>query len=147
MQTKQQQLAQKLARLDTLESQRRSMLEEYMPIKNEIEILKDEVNMLEIELLSVEQAEDDKRFDELIESLSGNDLKADKVQKEYIAEKDDYYDELQNNADMDRKEWLDDGVKTIEENEAIEMEQLIDEIKNPEDYVNFATKDLESSIV
>lgn len=32
-------------------------------------------------------------------------------------------------------------VKTIEEN------QLIDEIKNPEDYANFDAKDLESSIV
>lgn len=38
-----------------------------------------------------------------------------------------------------------DNVKTIEENEAIEMEQLIDEIKNPEDYANFDLKDLESS--
>lgn len=111
MQTKQQQLAQKLARLDTLESQRRSMLEEYMLIKNEIDILKEEVEELETQLLSEDQVEDDKRFDELIESIQ------------------------------------DDGVKTIEENEAIELEQLIDEIKNPEDYANFDTKDLESSIV
>ena len=109
MTTKQQILAQKLARLDTLESQKRAMLEEYMPIKNEIINLKDEVEELEMQLLSEEQVEDDKRFDELIESIQ------------------------------------DDEVKTIEENEAIEMEQLIDQIKNPEDYTDFDLKDLESS--
>lgn len=32
--------------------------------------------------------------------------------------------------------WKDDGVKTIEENETVEMQQLADEIKNPEDYAN-----------
>lgn len=37
-------------------------------------------------------------------------------------------------------------VKIIDENEAIEMEQLIDERKNPDDYVSSDIKDLESSI-
>lgn len=69
MQTKQQILAQKLAKLDTLESQRRAMLEEYMPIKNEIEILKDEIDELEMQLLSEEQKEDDARLDEIMDSL------------------------------------------------------------------------------
>jgi chromosome segregation ATPase len=124
MNNKQQQLAQKLARLDTLESQRRSMLEEYMPIKNEIEILKDEVEELETQLLSEDQVEDDKRFDEIIDSLHNQALKDAGIE---IVEVEQY----------------DDGVNTIEENEAIEMEQLIDEIKNPEDDL----KDLESSIV
>lgn len=55
----------------------------------------------------------------------------------------DRKDELENEIwGMESEEMLkDDDVKTIEENEAIEMEQLIDEIKNPD----FDLKDLESS--
>ena len=53
-------------------------------------------------------------------------------------------DDVQTDARFDEiiKDLNDDGVKTIKENEA---EQLIDEIKNPEDYANFDLKDLESS--
>jgi len=32
--------------------------------------------------------------------------------------------------------WKEDGVKTIAENEALELEQLIDEKNNPENYVS-----------
>lgn len=56
---------------------------------------------------------------------------------------EDRKDELENEIwGMESEEMLkEDNVKTIEENEAIEMEQLIDEIKNPD----FDLKDLESS--
>lgn len=55
----------------------------------------------------------------------------------------DRKDELENEIwGMESEEMLkEDDVKTIEENEAIEMEQLIDQINNPEDDL----KDLESS--
>lgn len=76
---KQQILAQKLARLDTLESQKRAMLDEYMPIKNEIINLKDEVEELEMQLLSEEQNVDDKRFDELIESIDLSKAEANEI--------------------------------------------------------------------
>lgn len=53
----------------------------------------------------------------------------------------DRKDELENEIwGMESEEMLKEDVKTIEEN------QLIDEIKNPEDYANFDLKDLESSI-
>lgn len=106
MTTTNNKLATIIAELDTLESERRAMLDEYMPIKNRIIELTEEKEKLEEQLLSEEQVVDDARFDELIESIQ------------------------------------DDGVNTIEENEAIEMEQLIDEIKNP---VDADLKDLESS--
>lgn len=54
-------------------------------------------------------------------------------------------DDVQTDARWDELIKDMNDVKTIEENEAIEMEQLIDEIKNPEDYANFDLKDLESS--
>ena len=56
------------------------------------------------------------------------------------------YERLLSQAEQDLEDEM-FPVKTIEENEAIEMEQLIDEIKNPDDYVSSDTKDLESSIV
>jgi predicted nuclease with TOPRIM domain len=68
--------------------------------------------------------EEDESLNDEIEQLEEELQKQDDVQMEVR------WDEL-------IKDLNDDGVKTIEENEAIEMEQLIDEIKNPEDYANF----------
>ena len=112
MQTTNNKLALIIAELDTLESQRRAMLDEYMPIKNRIVVLTEEKELLEEQLLSEDQVETDKRFDEIMANINEP------------AVKNGYIGEL-----------------------IIEEEQLIDEIKNPEDYTNFDTKDLESSIV
>jgi len=98
-------LSQKLARQSLLQSQKRALLDEYMPIKEELETLEEEIEQLEEELQKIDDVQTDARFDEIVKDLN-------------------------------------DGVKTMRENEAIEMEQLIDEIKNPEDYTNF---DLKSS--
>ena len=76
--------------------------------------------------------EEDENLNDEIEQLEEELQKIDDVQT------DARFDELI--ADLNN-----DGVKTIEENEAIEMETLIPEIKNPEDYANFDLKDLESS--
>lgn len=74
MQTKQQTLAQKLARIDTLETYKRAMLADYMPIKNELAELKDQIEQLELELLSEDDVENDKKFDELIDSIQHDDI-------------------------------------------------------------------------
>ncbi len=100
-------LSQKQARQQLVQSQMRSLRDEYMPLKEEDETLSDEIEQLEEELQKIDDVQTDARFDELIKDMN--------------------------------------DVKTIEENEAIEMEQLVDEIKNPEDYANFDLKDLESS--
>jgi len=94
-------LSQKLARKNLLQSQNRALLDEYMPIKEELETVEEEIEQLEEELQKIDDVQTDARWDELMKDMN------------------------------------DDGVKTIEQNEAIEMEQLIDEIKNPEDYANF----------
>ena len=82
-----------------------------MPIKNRIIELTEEKEKLEEQIMSEEQVETDARFDDIVDGW--------------------------NKQAQD----LHDGVNTIEENEAIEREQLIDEIKNPD----FDLKDLESS--
>lgn len=122
MQTTNNKLATIIAELDTLESHRRAMLDEYMPIKNRIVELTEEKEKLEEELLSEEQVETDARFDKVIESM-----KSEQKLHEYAKQK---------RIDMG----LDKKITPDEEN------QLIDEIKNPEDYADFDTKDLESSI-
>jgi len=117
-------LSQKIARKNLLQSQKRALLDEYMPIKEELETVEEEIEQLEGVLQKKDDVQTDARFDELIEGTYQHDVKK-------------HDDMLQKKADGARQEWLDDGVKTIEENEAIEMETLIDEIKNPEDYTNF----------
>lgn len=101
-QTLQNEMDIKLAQYDKLNADKRAILSEYLPIKEEMETLRDEIDELENKIWSIESEESLKE---------------------------------------------DDGVKTIEENEAIELQQLQDEIINPDDYVKSDIKDLESSIV
>lgn len=63
-------LATIIAELDTVLSQMRALQDEYMPLKYKSIELQEEKEKLEEQLLSEDQVEDDKRFDELIESIT-----------------------------------------------------------------------------
>lgn len=111
-------LTTKLIKLKKVLAEMELIQNEYAPLKYESLKLKDEINRLEIQQIEIESAEGD----EVINRITDG--------------------------------WKGDGVKTINKtfnnmmgNPMEEINQLIDEIKNPEDYVNFDTKDLESSIV
>ena len=103
-------LSQKQARQRLVQSQMKSLRDEYMPLKEEDETLSDEIEQLEEELQKQDDVQTDARFDELIKDIE--------VEKSF---------------------------NNMMGNPLEELDQLIDEIKNPEDYANFDLKDLESS--
>lgn len=122
MQNKQQELNKILSRINELEPQRRAMNDEYMVIRCELEDLKDRKDELENEIWGMESEE----------MLKEDDGMTEEEYKESLGNDTGKYDKALDNMMGNPME---------------EINQLIDEIKNPEDYANFDTKDLESSIV
>lgn len=93
-----EQLITKLARLNTLETYKRAMLSDYMPIKNEIEALRDDIEDLEFKLMNIDSAENDKRFDDLIESVTGHTILTAEEEEQLLDEKNNPDDYVESDA-------------------------------------------------
>ena len=86
-------LSQKIARRIEVQSQMKSLTDEYMPLKYELSELNDEIEQLEEELQKQEDVQTDARFDELIKDLNDDGMTEEEY-KESLGNDAGKYDEI-----------------------------------------------------
>jgi len=74
-------LSQKQARQQLLQSQKRALLDEYMPINGELKTLEDEIEQLEEELQKQEDVQTDARLDEIVDGWNKEALEQAEIEE------------------------------------------------------------------
>ena len=77
-------LTQKQARRIEVQSQMKSLTDEYMPLKYELSDLNDEIEQLEEELQKIDDVQTDATFDKLIESVTGHTILTPEEEEEIL---------------------------------------------------------------